>query len=340
MRLAINGFGRIGRLLLRAIQEYNLKDLEVVAVNSTSNPGVCAHLFKWDSVHGPYKGPVDVTDKGFNLGAGEIKVFAQREPLVLPWGDLGIDLVLECTGDFVSRDAALKHIEAGAKKVLISAPAKDPDITIVYGVNDQDLKPEHRIISSASCTTNCLAPVASVLHKTVGIERGFMTTIHAYTGDQRLVDGTHKDLRRARSAALSIVPTSTGAARSVEIVLPALKGKLDGTSIRVPVANVSAVDFCFDASKSTSIEDLNNAFIEASQNNLKGVLDVNHLPLVSTDFNHNPYSAIVDLAETKVMDGKFCRILAWYDNEWGFSMRMLDTARLIDFFRNSTAEAN
>lgn len=329
MRLAINGFGRIGRLLLRAIQEYKLEDLEVIAINSTSNAHTCAHLFKWDSVHGPYKGPIDVTETGFNLGAGEIKVFAQRDPINLPWKDLNIDLVLECTGDFVSRDAAFKHIEVGAKKVLISAPAKDPDITIVYGVNHQDLKPDHHIISSASCTTNCLAPVVSILHKTVGIERGFMTTIHAYTGDQRLVDGTHKDLRRGRSAALSMVPTSTGAAKAVTLVLPALKGKLDGTSVRVPVANVSVIDFCFDATKSTTIEYLNNAFVDASQNEFKDILDVNFLPLVSTDFNHNPHSAIVDLAETKVMDGHFCRVLAWYDNEWGFSMRMLDTARLL-----------
>lgn len=331
MRLAINGFGRIGRLLLRGIYEGQLKDLEIVAINSTSNAKTCAHLFQWDSVHGPYKGEVKVTESGIDLGRGEIKVFAQRDPSTLPWRALDIDVVLECTGDFVDRDSAEQHLHAGAKKVLISAPAKDPDITIVYGVNHQNLKPEHNLISSASCTTNCLAPVAKVLHETCGIERGFMTTIHAYTGDQRLVDGTHKDLRRARSAGLSMVPTTTGAAKSVALVLPDLKGKLDGTAIRVPVANVSVIDFCFDAIKKTSSEELNNAFTKASETDLKGVLTTNEMPLVSTDFNHNPFSAIVDLSETKVMDGTFGRVLAWYDNEWGFAMRMLDTCAIMKF---------
>ena len=329
MRIAINGFGRIGRLLLRGLYEKDYKDLEIVAINSTSNPSICAHLFQWDSVHGPYKGDVKVTESGFDLGRGEIKVFAERDPGALPWKELGIDIVLECTGDFVGRDAALKHISSGAQKVLISAPAKDPDITIVYGVNHEDLKPEHQIISSASCTTNCLAPVAKVLHETFGLMRGFMTTIHAFTGDQKLVDGTHKDLRRARSAPLSMVPTTTGAAKSVALVLPALKGKLDGTSIRVPVANVSLVDFCFNTEKPISIDSINEAFIQASNTSLKGVLGVNHLPLVSCDFNHNPLSSIVDLAETKVMDSQFGRILSWYDNEWGFALRMLDTAQFM-----------
>lgn len=334
MRLAINGFGRIGRLLLRGLYEQKLdeqkfNDLELVAINSTSNPEICAHLFQYDSVHGTYNGQVNVSKTGFDLGRGEIKVFAQRDPALLPWKELGIDLVLECTGDFVSRESAMKHIQAGSKKVLISAPAKDPDITVVYGVNHAELNPNHLIISSASCTTNCLAPVAKVLHESCGIERGFMTTIHAFTGDQRLVDGTHKDLRRARSATLSMVPTTTGAAKSVALVLPELKGKLDGTAIRVPIANVSLVDFCFDATRSTSKEELNQAFVKASETYLKDVLSTNNLPLVSTDFNHSPYSTIVDLAETKVMDSKFARILAWYDNEWGFAMRMLDIANIL-----------
>lgn len=329
MRIAINGFGRIGRLLLRGLYEKDYKDLEIVAINSTSNPSICAHLFQWDSVHGPYQGDVKVTESGFDLGKGEIKVFAERDPSRLPWKELGIDIVMECTGDFVGRDSALKHVSSGAHKVLISAPAKDPDITIVYGVNHEDLKPEHQIISSASCTTNCLAPVAKVLDENFGILQGFMTTIHAFTGDQKLVDGTHKDLRRARSAPLSMVPTTTGAAKSVALVLPALKGKLDGTSIRVPVANVSLVDFCFNTEKSISIDSINEAFTQASQTSLKGVLGVNHLPLVSCDFNHNPLSSIVDLGETKVMNSHFGRILSWYDNEWGFALRMLDTAQFM-----------
>lgn len=325
-KVAINGFGRIGRLVLRAILENRRSDIEVVAINDLGSIADNAHLFKYDSVHGPFPGTVEVLSDGLNINGHHIKVLANPDPAALPWKDLGIDVAMECSGRFTKREDAAKHITAGAKKVLISAPAEGADLTVVWGVNHKELKPEHKIVSNASCTTNCLAPVAYVLNKTIGIQHGFMTTIHSYTGDQNLVDTLHKDLRRARAAALSLIPASTGAAKAVGLVLPELKGKLDGTAVRVPTANVSLVDLTFEAKRPTSQTEINKVIAEAAEGELQGVLALNNEPLVSCDFNHNSASSIFDLTETHVVNGTFCRILAWYDNEWGFSNRMADTA--------------
>ena len=326
LRVAINGFGRIGRLVLRAAYEAKRRDLEFVGINDLGSVEANAHLLKYDSVHGTFPG--DVTAKGdtIDLGGGAIKVTAERDPTKLPWKTLGVDVVMECTGLFTARDKAAKHLEAGAKRVLISAPAEGADITVVYGVNHQQLNNNHGIVSNASCTTNCLAPVAKVLNDAIGIERGYMTTIHAYTGDQSTVDTLHKDMRRARAAAVSIIPTSTGAAKAVGLVLPELKGKLDGTSLRVPTPNVSLIDFKFDAKRATTPDEVNESVKKAASGALKGILAVNSAQLVSVDFNHNPASATFDLTQTQVIDGKFVRVLAWYDNEWGFSNRMSDVA--------------
>ena len=330
VRVAINGFGRIGRLVMRAIIESRRNDLEVVAINDLGPVETSAHLLKYDSIHGPL--PTDVTVDGdtIDVGHGPIRVTAEREPDKLPWKDLGVDVALECTGLFNDRQAAARHIEAGAGKVLISAPAKDADLTVVYGVNQHLLGKDHKVVSNASCTTNCLAPVAQVLNQAVGIDKGFMTTIHSYTGDQRMVDTLHPDLRRARAAAVSMIPASTGAARAVGLVLPELDGKLDGTAVRVPTPNVSLIDLTFVAKRETTVEEVNNAVVEAAEGRLKGVLGTVDLPLVSIDFNHNPLSSVFDLTQTQVVDGTFVRVLSWYDNEWGFSNRMSDTAVALD----------
>jgi glyceraldehyde 3-phosphate dehydrogenase len=327
IRLAINGFGRIGRLVLRAVYERRNKDIEVVGINDLGPVATNAHLLRYDSVHGAFPGEIKTADGMMDIGAGPIKVTAERDPAKLPWRELKVDVALECTGIFTKRESAAKHLEAGAKRVLVSAPADGVDLTVVYGVNHDQLKPEHKVVSNASCTTNCLAPVAYVLHQAVGIARGYMTTIHAYTGDQSTVDTLHSDLRRARAAALSMIPTSTGAARAVGLVLPELKGKLDGTSIRVPTANVSVIDLKFDAAHDTSVEEINAAIAKAADSNrFKDILTTNSAPLVSIDFNHNPSSSIFDLTQTAVVDKRLCRVMSWYDNEWGFSNRMVDTA--------------
>jgi glyceraldehyde 3-phosphate dehydrogenase len=326
VRVGINGFGRIGRLVLRAALERKGSPVEVVAINDLGSAEANAHLFKHDTVHGQYPATVKATNAGIAIDGVNIEVHAERDPTKLPWGKLGIDVVAECTGIFTKRSDAEKHIAAGAKRVLISAPATDEDITVCFGVNEDKLAASHKVISNASCTTNCLAPVAYVLDQAVGIERGYMTTVHSYTGDQAIVDTLHRDLRRARAAALNMIPTSTGAAKAVGLVLPHLKGKLDGTAIRVPTANVSMIDFKFVAKKKTSAEELNDAARKAAGTaRLKGILAVNDDPLVSSDFNHNPASATFDATQTQVIEGSLCRVLAWYDNEWGFSNRMVDT---------------
>lgn len=326
VKVAINGFGRIGRLVLRAIYESGRTDVEVVAINDLADVKTNAHLLKYDSVHGRFPGTVEVEGTDLVVNGHRIRCVQQRDPAQLPWGEMGIDVAMECSGIFTSRDAASKHLTAGAKKVLISAPATDEDLTVVYGVNHDKLTAEHKIVSNASCTTNCLAPVAYVLHNAIGIDHGFMTTIHSYTGDQNTVDTMHKDLHRARAAALNMIPTSTGAAKAVGKVLPDLKGKLDGTAIRVPTPNVSVVDFKFVAKRATSAEEIQKLISDAANGPLKGVLAAYSEPLVSTDFNHDPHSSIFALNEVKVIDGTFVRILTWYDNEWGFSNRMSDTA--------------
>ncbi|HEX2117317.1 MAG TPA: type I glyceraldehyde-3-phosphate dehydrogenase [Alphaproteobacteria bacterium] len=326
-KVAINGFGRIGRLVLRALHESGRNDLQVVGINDLGPVKTNAHLLKHDSVHGPFKGNITSGDDWMDIGHGKIKVTAERDPAKLPWKELGVDIVMECTGIFTKRDQAAKHLEAGAKRVLVSAPADGVDLTVVYGVNHDQLKKEHTIVSNASCTTNCLAPVAYVLHEAFGIERGYMTTIHSYTGDQPTVDTLHKDLRRARAAALSMIPTSTGAAKAVGLVMPELKGKLDGTAIRVPTANVSLIDFKFVPKKIADAKAVNAAIMKAAESNrLKGILMVTDEELVSSDFNHNPASSTVDLTQTQVIDDGLVRVLSWYDNEWGFSNRMSDTA--------------
>jgi glyceraldehyde 3-phosphate dehydrogenase len=326
-KVAINGFGRIGRLVLRALHESGRNDLQVVGINDLGPVKTNAHLLKHDSVHGQFKGTITTGDDWMDIGHGKIKVTAERDPAKLPWKELGVDIVMECTGIFTKREQAAKHLEAGAKRVLISAPADGVDLTVVYGVNHDAIKKEHTIVSNASCTTNCLAPVAYVLHEAFGIERGYMTTIHSYTGDQPTVDTLHKDLRRARAAALSMIPTSTGAAKAVGLVMPDLKGKLDGTAIRVPTANVSLIDFKFVPKKVGDAKAVNAALIKAAESNrLKGILMVTDEELVSSDFNHNPASSTVDLSQTQVIDNGLVRVLSWYDNEWGFSNRMSDTA--------------
>lgn len=326
IRVAINGFGRIGRLCLRAIVESKRDDVEVVAINDLGPVETNAHLLKYDSVHGVLNADVVAQDGNLVIDGKAIKCTAERDPANLPWGELNVDIVYECTGIFVARDKAQLHIDAGAKKVLISAPGKESDLTVVFGVNHDALTNDHKIVSNASCTTNCLAPVADVLHKTVGINKGYMTTVHAYTGDQNTVDSLHSDLRRARGAALSMIPTSTGAAKAVGLVLPELAGKLDGTAIRVPTPNVSMIDLTFEAGRATTAEEINTAISEAADGRLNGVLGAYDAPLVSIDFNHNPNSSSFDLTQTTVMEGNFVRILSWYDNEWGFSNRMSDTA--------------
>ena len=324
VKVAINGFGRIGRLVLRAAYEAKRDDIEFVAINDLGPVGTNAHLLKYDSVHGTFPGQVEAGGGWIDLGGGNIRVTAERDPAKLDWA--GVDVVMECTGIFNSKDKASVHLAGGAKRVLISAPAGGADLTVVYGVNDDKLEGGHTVVSNASCTTNCLAPVAHVLNQAIGIERGFMTTIHSFTGDQPTLDTLHKDLRRARAASMSMIPTSTGAAKAVGLVLPELDGKLDGTSIRVPTANVSLIDFKFTPGRETSVEEVNGAIMQAAGGRLKGILEVNEAPLVSSDFNHNPASSTFDLTQTQVIEGKFVRILSWYDNEWGFSNRMSDTA--------------
>lgn len=325
IKVAINGFGRIGRNVLRALTEKD-HNIKVVAINDLGSLESNAHLFKYDSVHGRFQGAVKTENGQLDVGLGGIKVLAEANPEKLPWKELGIDLVLECSGRFTSKELASYHLNAGAKKVLISAPAENADITVVFGVNHQKINKDHLVLSNASCTTNCLVPVVDVLHKAIGIEHGYMTTIHSYTGDQKLVDTLHNDHRRARAAAMSMIPSSTGAARAVGLVLPDLKGKLDGTAIRVPTANVSVVDFKFVTKKDTSLDEINQLMINASKGYLKGILDVVSEELVSIDFNHSPFSSNFDLTQTQVIDKRFCRILSWYDNEWGFANRMIDVA--------------
>ena len=330
VRVALNGFGRIGRMVFRAMVEAKRSDVEFVAINDLGPVESNAHLLRFDSVHGPLPADVSVEGDDMVVNGKRIKVFKERDPAKLPWKDLGIDIVAECTGIFTDKEKAQIHLGAGARKVLVSAPSGGADLTVVYGVNHDKLKKEHTVVSNASCTTNCLAPVAYVLHQLFGLQQGFMTTIHAYTGDQSTVDTLHKDLRRARAAALSMIPTSTGAAKAVGEVLPDLKGKLDGTSIRVPTPNVSVVDLKCVLGKSVTEAEINQAMTDAAAGKtfngaLKGVLGVNTLPLVSIDFNHNPMSSTFDATQTKVMPGNFVRVLSWYDNEWGFSNRMLDT---------------
>jgi glyceraldehyde 3-phosphate dehydrogenase len=347
LKVAINGFGRIGRMVLRALHERSvfkfpcLPDIQgairIVAINDLAPVETSVHLFKYDSVHGHFLSPVEVKTENaheihpkckatMDVGFGDILIFQESAPEALPWEDLDIDVVFECSGRFTARDQAARHVAGGAKKVLISAPGEGADITVVYGVNHENIAQDHVILSNASCTTNCLAPVAKILNDAVGIECGHMTTIHAYTGDQCTLDTAHKDLRRARAAGMSIVPTSTGAAKAVGLVLPELAGRFDGVAIRVPVPNVSAVDLTFIASKSTSVNELNDAIELSAANELLGVMGCCFEPLVSVDMNHNPNSATVDMAQTKVIDGRLCRVFAWYDNEWGFSNRMLDVA--------------
>jgi glyceraldehyde 3-phosphate dehydrogenase len=329
VKVAINGFGRIGRLVLRALHESGRDDLEVVAINDLGPVASNAHLLKWDSNHGRFPGEITVGADSIDLGRGPIKVTAERDPTKLPHRELGVDIVLECTGIFTAREKAAMHLEAGAKRVIISAPATGADLTVVYGVNHDQISAEHTVISNASCTTNCLAPVAFVLNNAIGIESGYMTTIHAYTSDQPTLDTMHSDLSRARSAATSMIPTSTGAARAVGLVMPELVGKLDGTAIRVPTSNVSLIDFKFVPKKKTTVEEVNAAIVAAAKGPLKGILGTNDEPLVSIDFNHNPNSSTFDLKQTQVIEGGLVRVLSWYDNEWGFSNRMSDTAAAV-----------
>ncbi len=326
VRVAINGFGRIGRNVLRAVVESGRKDIEVVAINDLGPVETNAHLLRFDSVHGRFPSEVEVKGDAIVVDGKAIKVTAIKDPAALPHKDLGVDIAFECTGIFTSRDKAKAHLDAGAKRVLVSAPADGADLTVVYGVNHDKLTKDHLVVSNASCTTNCLAPVAKVLNDAVGIEKGFMTTVHSYTNDQPSLDQMHKDLYRARAAALSMIPTSTGAAKAVGLVLPELNGKLDGTSIRVPTPNVSVVDFKFVARKATSKDEINAAIKAAATQQLKGVLAFTDQPNVSIDFNHHPASSIFHIDQTKVLDGTLVRVLSWYDNEWGFSNRMADTA--------------
>jgi len=326
IRVSINGFGRIGRLVLRGILESGRSDIEVVGINDLGSVEMNALLLQRDSVHGNLAADVSVEGNNIVVNGKTIRVTAERDPENLPWRELGIDVAMECTGFFTDKPSAAKHIQAGAKKVLISAPGKEVDKTIVYGVNHQSLTASDTVVSNASCTTNCLAPVAHVLNRAVGIEKGFMTTIHSYTGDQRPLDTLHSDPRRARACALSMIPTSTGAAKATGLVLPELVGKLDGTSIRVPTPNVSLIDLTFTSERDTTVDEINAAIKSAADGELKGVLGYNTLPLVSIDFNHNPASSTFDSTQTQVMGGNFVRVLSWYDNEWGFSNRMPDTA--------------
>ncbi|MGB3489280.1 MAG: type I glyceraldehyde-3-phosphate dehydrogenase [Xanthobacteraceae bacterium] len=326
VRVAINGFGRIGRNVLRAIYEAGRKDIEVVGINDLGPVETNAHLLRFDSVHGRFPHEVKVEGDSIVIGSNKIKVTAERDPSKLPWKDLGVDIAMECTGIFTAKDKASAHLTAGAKRVLVSAPADGADMTVVYGVNHDQLTKDHLVVSNGSCTTNCLAPVAKVINDLVGIETGFMTTIHAYTGDQPTLDTMHKDLYRGRAAAMSMIPTSTGAAKAIGLVLPELKGKLDGVAIRVPTPNVSVIDLKIVAKKETTAKDINEAMKRASAQELKGILGTTDQPNVSIDFNHDPHSSTFHLDQTKVMNGTLLRVLSWYDNEWGFSNRMGDTA--------------
>jgi len=326
VKVAINGFGRIGRNVLRAIIESGRTDIEVVALNDLGPVETNAHLVRYDSVHGRFPGTVTVSGDTIDVGRGPIKVTAERDPKALPWGELGVDIALECTGIFTARDKAAMHLEAGAKRVLVSAPSDGADLTVVYGVNHNKLTKDHLVVSNASCTTNCLSPVAKVLNDAIGIEKGMMTTIHSYTGDQPTLDTMHKDLYRGRAAAMSMIPTSTGAAKAVGLVLPELNGKLDGFAMRVPTPNVSVVDLKFIAKRATSKDEINEAIRAAAEGPLKGVLGFTNDKNVSIDFNHDPHSSIFHMDQTKVMDGTLVSVLSWYDNEWGFSNRMGDTA--------------
>jgi glyceraldehyde 3-phosphate dehydrogenase len=328
-RIAINGFGRIGRNVLRAIAESGRSDIEVVAINDLAPVETNAHLLRYDSVHGRFPGEVKVAGEAIDCGMGPIKVTAIKDPSQLPWKQLDVDVALECTGIFTAKSKAAAHLAAGAKRVLVSAPADGADLTVVYGVNHDKLTAAHLVVSNASCTTNCLAPIAKVLNDAVGIEKGFMTTVHAYTNDQPSLDQVHKDLYRARAAALSMIPTSTGAAKAVGLVLPELAGKLDGVAIRVPTPNVSVVDFKFVAKRATSRDEINAHVKSAAEQRLKGILGYTSAPNVSVDFNHDAHSAVFHLDQTKVLDGTLVRVMSWYDNEWGFSNRMADTAAAI-----------
>ena len=326
VRVAINGFGRIGRNILRAIVESARDDIIVVGINDLGPVETNAHLLRYDSVHGKFPADVKVSGNDLDVGRGPIKVTSIRDPKDLPWKELDVDIAMECTGIFASREKASMHLDAGAKRVLVSAPASGVDLTVVYGVNHKKISKDHLVISNASCTTNCLAPVAMALNNGVGINQGFMTTIHSYTGDQPTLDTMHSDLYRSRAAAGNMIPTSTGAAKAVGLVLPELNGKLDGVSVRVPTQNVSVVDFKFNASRSTSVDEINNIIKEAASGELKNILGFTDEPLVSSDFNHDSRSSIFHMDQTKVMDNTFVRVLSWYDNEWGFSNRMSDTA--------------
>jgi len=329
IRIGINGFGRIGRLVARAIYEYDIKDIELVAINSPGAAATSAHLLRYDSVHGRFGAQVIEGDGFIDFGCGKVRMTHERNPADIAWGDLDIDLVMECTGVFRSKEGVQPHFEAGAKSVLISAPADGVDKTIVYGVNEGILTGDDRVVSCASCTTNCLAPVAKILMETVGIRRGFMTTVHSYTQDQRILDNSHKDLYRARAAGLNMIPTSTGAAKAVGLVIPELLGKLSGTAIRVPTANVSMVDLAFQPERNTTAEELNAMMKDASEDHMKGVISYTERALVSSDLNHDPASAIYAAPLTKVMDGDLVKVIAWYDNEWGFANRMIDVARVM-----------
>ena len=329
VRVAINGFGRIGRLVLRAIIESKNDQIEVIAINDLGSIETNIHLLKYDSIHGILNQNIKSTSDGMILSGKEIKVFSERDPENLPWNQLNIDVKLECTVIFTKKTDANKHISAGSKKVLISAPGKDMDYTVVYGVNSDGLSNNFKVVSNASCTTNCLAPLAKILNDKIGIESGFMTTVHSYTGDQPVLDTLHSDLRRARAAALSMIPTSTGAAKAVGLVLPELAGKLDGTAVRVPTANVSMVDLTFYAARDTSVDEVNTSIKEASETFLSGIISYNEEPLVSSDFNHNSFSSNFDSTQTQLVGNRLVRILSWYDNEWGFSNRMMDVAILM-----------
>ncbi len=330
IRIAINGPGRIGRSIIRAIYEENFYDVELVAINGSAPIETIKHLLKYDSVHGHFNKSVEIKGNNLFIDGRDIKLSAERDPKKLPWKNMNIDLVFECTGAFTSYKDAYQHIEAGAKKVIISAPAKEDSVkTIVYGVNDEKLLASDQVVSIGSCTTNCLAPIAKILNDSIGIEKGFMTTIHAYTNDQNIVDNTHKDLRRARACAMSMIPTSTGAAKAIGLVLPELNGKLDGVAIRVPTPNVSMIDLNFIAKKETSVKEINEIISKACHGKMKGVLQFVEEPLVSIDFNHGKFSSCYDSTQTKVIGGNLVKVCAWYDNEWAFSIRMLDVARLM-----------
>lgn len=329
-RIAINGFGRIGRNVLRALFERNLQDeLEIVAINDLGSPAINAHLLKYDTVHGTFGFDVESDEESITIAGKSIKIIAERNPTALPWADLGIDIVYECTGIFTDRAKAAMHLEAGAKNVLISAPGAEADLTVVYGVNHDKITPEHKVISNASCTTNCLAPIAAALHDSVGIVKGLANTVHSFTNDQNITDAYHKDMYRARAAGHSLIPTKTGAAKAIGLVIPELAGKLDGLAVRVPTINVSLLDLTFTAGRDTSVEEINKIVTEAANTRFEGVLQANDVPLVSVDFNHNSASSIFDATQTRVIGGDQVKVLAWYDNEWGFSNRMLDTTKAI-----------